>query len=73
MMWAEDVTFDGQGRIGIPRSLIEHAGVTDRALIIGVLDRIEIWNPDVFAKRLATAAADYEALAERVMGGDGRQ
>ncbi|HEX7070441.1 MAG TPA: division/cell wall cluster transcriptional repressor MraZ [Rhodothermales bacterium] len=73
MMWAEDVTFDGQGRIGIPRPLMEHAGVTDRALIIGVLDRIEIWNPDEFAKRLATAAADYEALAERVMGGDGRQ
>src|SRR5690606_31982230 len=31
MMWADEVTFDGQGRIGIPKSLMEHAGVTDRA------------------------------------------
>lgn len=73
MMWADEVTFDGQGRIGIPKPLLEHAGVAERALIIGVLDRIEIWNPDVFAERLDSAAADYETLAERVMGGDGQQ
>lgn len=73
MMWAEEVVLDGQGRIGIPRPLMEHAGVTERALIIGVLNRIEIWNPDVFSTRLASAAADYETLAERVMGGDGAQ
>lgn len=73
MMWAEEVTFDGQGRIGIPKPLMEHAGVTERALIIGVLDRIEIWNPEAFGKRLQAADADYETLAERVMGRDGAQ
>jgi len=50
--------------------LMEHAGISDRALIIGVLDRIEIWNPEVFAARLESVEAEYEALAERVMGGD---
>ncbi len=70
MMWAEEVPYDGQGRVSIPRSLMEHAGISDRALIIGVLDRIEIWNPDVFAARLESVEAEYEALAERVMGGD---
>ena len=71
MMWADEVTFDGQGRIGIPKALIEYAGIEDRAQIIGALDRIEIWSPEVFANHLAEQAADYETLAEQVMGGDG--
>ncbi len=73
MMWAEEVPYDGQGRVSIPKPLMEHARVSDRALIIGVLDRIEIWNPEVFAERLESVEAEYEALAERVMGGDGER
>jgi len=73
MMWAEEVTFDGQGRVGIPKSLIDYASISDRVLIIGALDHIEIWNPDVFAKHLNAQSSDYETLAEQVMGRDGRQ
>lgn len=68
MMWADDVSLDGQGRISIPKSLMEFAGVTDKALIIGALDHIEIWDPDVFNGYLNSQVADYETLAERVMG-----
>ena len=71
MMWADEVTLDGQGRISIPRPLMEHAGIDDRALIIGVLNRIEIWNPETFTVRMKPKEVDYEAIAERVMGGDG--
>ena len=49
MRWADEVTLDGQGRIVVPKSLIAFAGLEDAVLIIGVLDRIEIWNPNVFA------------------------
>jgi len=68
MMWADEVTLDGQGRIGIPRPLMEYAGVKERALILGAYDRIEIWNPDTFEQYLNEETADYETLAERVMG-----
>lgn len=68
MMWAEEVTFDGQGRVGIPKTLMEFAAISERALIIGALDHIEIWNPDVFARHLEAQSADYETLAEQVMG-----
>ena len=68
LMWADEVTLDGQGRIGIPKTLTEFAGVSDRALIIGALERIEIWNPDSFQRYLTEQDEDYESLAEHVMG-----
>ena len=68
LMWADEVTLDGQGRIGIPKSLAEFANVTDRALIIGALDHVEIWNPSDFQSYVEEQGEDYESLAERVMG-----
>lgn len=68
MMWADEVTLDGQGRIGIPKPLMEYAGIKDKALILGAYDRIEIWDPAIFEQYLNEETADYETLAERVMG-----
>ena len=68
LMWAEEVGLDGQGRVSVPKPLAEYAGINDKALIIGAMDRIEIWDPDVFARYLEDAPADAEELAERVMG-----
>lgn len=68
LQWADEVTLDGQGRIGIPKALAEFADISDRALIIGVLDRIEIWNPDAFERNQKEQDEDYETLAEKVMG-----
>ena len=68
LMWAEEVTLDGQGRIGIPKTLADLAGITDRALIIGQLDHIEIWQPERYEAFIAEADESYEELAERVMG-----
>ena len=65
MRWADEVTLDGQGRVVVPKSLIAFAGLEDAVLIIGVLDRIEIWNPNVFAAQ-AEQEADYSDVAERI-------
>lgn len=68
MMWADEVALDGQGRITIPKPLLEFAGISDRAAIIGSFDHIEIWDPAIFDAYLNQQTADYETLAERVMG-----
>lgn len=67
MMWADEVTLDGQGRISLPKPLIEFGSIDDRATIIGAFDHIEIWDPDIFDRYLNEQPADYETLAERVM------
>jgi MraZ protein len=68
MMWADEVSLDGQGRISIPKSLVDFANLDDKALILGAFDHIEIWNPDEFDAYLNDQPDDYETLAERVMG-----
>lgn len=68
MMWADEVSLDGQGRITIPKSLVDFADLDDKALILGAFDHIEIWNPDRFDEYLNKQPEDYETLAERVMG-----
>jgi MraZ protein len=68
MMWADEAGLDGQGRVTIPKTLVEYAGLDDRALIIGAFDHIEIWDPDRFDAYLNEQPDDYETLAERVMG-----
>lgn len=67
MMWADEVALDGQGRIILPKPLTDFADVTDRALILGAYDRLEIWDPDTFERYLNEETTDYETLAERVM------
>ena len=47
---AVECPIDNQGRILIPAYLREHAGLKKKALIAGVLDRIEIWEPRRFAE-----------------------
>ncbi len=43
---AADVQVDSQGRILLPKHLMEHAGLSKEALIIGAgSNRAEIWDP----------------------------
>lgn len=43
---AEALQFDHQGRIALPQGLIEFAGIEKNVEIVGMIDRIEVWNPD---------------------------
>lgn len=68
MMWADEVSLDGQGRISIPSPLLEFASLDGSALILGAFDHIEIWDPEQFDEYLNEQPDDYETLAESVMG-----
>ncbi len=70
-MWAEELTMDSQGRIALPKALIEFADLQPggKAQVIGAFDRIEVWDPAVFDAHLNQQTESYETLAERVMGG----
>lgn len=45
-----DATFDKQGRITVPPHLIKYAQLenVNEVTVIGIRNRIEIWNPDVY-------------------------
>ncbi|MCZ6764700.1 MAG: division/cell wall cluster transcriptional repressor MraZ [Alphaproteobacteria bacterium] len=54
---AEQLGFDGDGRITLPESLIGHANLTDQAAFVGVGKTFEIWEPQ--------AAAAYKQVARQ--------
>ena len=43
---AADAPLDSQGRILIPQKFMEHAGLKDKAIIVGCGAKAEIWAPD---------------------------
>ena len=64
---ASDVQVDKQGRIAIPQPLIEFSKTKKEVLILGVLERIEIWDPEVYQKYLDGFEQSYEEVAERTL------
>ena len=45
--YASPSTYDKQGRITLTPSLIDYAGLDKDVLIVGMVNKIEIWNPDI--------------------------
>ena len=44
------VALDKSGRICLPEKMARDAGITNEAVLVGLLDRFEIWNPDRYEK-----------------------
>jgi MraZ protein len=61
---AEDCPIDAQGRILIPAGLREYAGLTKKCLLVGIIDRFEIWDHDLYNKSMEEALEDSEKLRE---------
>lgn len=47
--------YDRQGRINIPSSLIEYASLKRDCVIVGVLDRLEIWSKELWSEFIDSA------------------
>lgn len=47
---AQEASIDSQGRLVIPAGLLEYAGIENSTSVIGVGNRIEIWNSDLWNK-----------------------
>ncbi len=64
---ASEDTCDKQGRIIIPPDLLKRADIEKDVMIIGVLDRIELWNPKEYEKQIDASDESYENIAESIM------
>ena len=50
------VAVDKAGRIVLPEEMANSAGIGDEAVLVGLLDRFEIWNPERYSKVRASDA-----------------
>ena len=58
---SDRVTLDKGGRICLPEALAKAAAIDKEAMLVGLVDRFEIWNPE---RHLAASAVDDELLPE---------
>ncbi len=57
------VAVDKVGRICIPDEMAKAAGIADKAVLVGLLDRFEIWSPERHARmKVADAVMAQEAF-----------
>lgn len=63
---AAEVEIDSIGRILIPDFLKERINLADKAAIVGVEDRIEIWNDKIWEKYKETVERQADQLAEKI-------
>ena len=63
---ATAIEFDKQGRINLPLSLIEYASLKKECVIIGTLDRLEIWSKENWEGFVSNAKDDLSDLADNL-------
>jgi MraZ protein len=64
---AVEVNPDKQGRILIPERLQRAAQLEAEALVVGVLDKIEIWNPELFESTTKEAEPGFEQYVRQIL------
>lgn len=66
---AVDVELDKQGRILVPSYLREYAGLSEgEVIVVGALNRLEIWSPAAWMPYRSKIEDEPEALAEHLAG-----
>lgn len=63
---AVEVVPDSQGRILIPAKLKELARLDGQVLLVGAIDKVEIWNPDEFEAAVRAGAGEFERFAPQI-------
>lgn len=58
--------FDKMGRINITSPLVSYAGLTKECVVIGVNDRIEIWDEKLFNDYMDENSSKLESIAEHL-------
>lgn len=59
MSSAVEVVPDAQGRILVPANLREAAQLDGQALLVGAINKIEVWNPARFEEAVTANAAQF--------------
>ena len=64
---AVEAELDRQGRVAVPAPLMQHAELTREIVVVGVRDRLEIWDRGAWERGLAELEGSAENVAERLV------
>jgi MraZ protein len=63
---ASDSALDAQGRILVPTLMRNEAELGNKVLLVGVLNRIELWNPERYEEKKRMTALRFEEIQKNV-------
>jgi MraZ protein len=63
---AVEVAPDAQGRILVPAALRAVASLEGQALLVGAINKVEIWNPSNFEAAVRGATPDFAKFAANI-------
>lgn len=69
LFYADELVIDSQHRILIPQELLQIVNIKKEVLLLGQLERIELWNPEEYDKYLKGNPDSYEDVMQKVMSG----
>ena len=65
-----EIEMDGSGRINIPARMMSYASLEKDVVLVGLGNRVEIWNPDLYEENLINDTSEYSKLAEKYLAED---
>ena len=66
---ASDETPDKQGRVTIPQMLRDYAGLDKDCVVIGAMNRVEIWDAEAWQRYSSEQEQAFAELSEEVLPG----
>lgn len=70
---ATELSLDSSGRVLLPKSLLEFAGIKSDVVLACQFNKIEVWAKDAYADLLDNEPENFSNLAEEVMGNSNRR
>jgi MraZ protein len=70
---ATELVLDASGRVNLPKSLLDYAGIEAEVVLACQFDKIELWSKSAYDDVFAVEPEDFANLAEEVMGNKNRR
>jgi MraZ protein len=61
------VELDNNGRFLIPRPMIQYAKLEKDVIIVGMGNKVELWNPELYDKYLINDPEEFSDLAQKFL------
>ena len=65
---ATELSLDAAGRVLLPKSLLEYAGVGSEVVLSCQFNKIELWSKEAYEEQMDDEPENFANLAEEVMG-----
>ncbi len=65
---ATELELDANGRLLLPKRMLQYAGISKEVVLFAYGNRIEVWDKDKYDNLLTDEPEDFADLAEEVMG-----